>query len=441
MHWGRADLVRIDPGSVIQGRQESGQRRTPSPPHVRPGTRLKKQLLPLTTRSGNRGSGHRKRERRRRQRKSQDLSEHDRHEDDRGDCPDRRPSSDPTCRCIPTTVGYRTNDSQRVGRWDVSRAIGTGLQQFRSSSSENVIDPRAPARSSRGGRHAAAISPYLQGSPGRRRVPAKVAPRGDAALATCVHRRRADRTPARVNVDERPLRRTPQPRPAQNPLQQKRSIRVSRTRARPRPPRNLPTRVDEDSCRPRFEARRITECRQLAPDDGQRLLHGVTGVGFLAQDGHRGSRHCRCPLGGELGECVDVAALGPPDDYRVQSPLPNDVSPIQSLRNGSRFTPSWLGPVARRPLTTAAPAFLGSAVPIRSRYEAIPAGRASPASSSTRRTGSVGSAKIAVPTWTATAPDGEEVEHVGQLRDAADRDDRDLDRLDRLVDDPQRDAA
>ena len=48
--------------------------------------------------------------------------------------------------------------------------------------------------------------------------------------------------------------------------------------------------------------------------------------------------------------------------------------------------------------------FFGRAVPIRSRYVVRPRRPHSAASSSTRRTGSVGSAKIAVPTWTATAP-------------------------------------
>src|SRR5262249_45588392 len=48
--------------------------------------------------------------------------------------------------------------------------------------------------------------------------------------------------------------------------------------------------------------------------------------------------------------------------------------------------------------------FFGSAVPMRSRYVVDPARLTSAVSSSTRRIGSVGSAKIAVPTWTATAP-------------------------------------
>ena len=56
------------------------------------------------------------------------------------------------------------------------------------------------------------------------------------------------------------------------------------------------------------------------------------------------------------------------------------------------------------PLADEGVCFRGSAVPISGRWESRPRRPHSAASSSTRRTGSVGSAKIAVPTWTATAP-------------------------------------
>ncbi len=68
-----------------------------------------------------------------------------------------------------------------------------------------------------------------------------------------------------------------------------------------------------------------------------------------------------------------------------------------------------------------------------------PAAGTRPRNPSMSRIGSVGSAKTAVPTWTAHRPDGQEVEHVAELRDAADRDDRDVHDLGDLVDDPQRD--
>ena len=93
-----------------------------------------------------------------------------------------------------------------------------------------------------------------------------------------------------------------------------------------------------------------------------------------------------------------------------------------------------------RPSPTARRPSCGSAVPdeVAVRRQA-PRPACSAASSSTRRTGSVGSAKIAVPDLDGDRADREEVEHVGELGHAADRDDRDRHRLGRLVHDPQRD--
>ena len=58
----------------------------------------------------------------------------------------------------------------------------------------------------------------------------------------------------------------------------------------------------------------------------------------------------------------------------------------------------------RRPWPTAPRPASGSAVPMSGRYESKPRRRHSARSSSPSRTGSSGSAKMAVPTWTATAP-------------------------------------
>ena len=58
-----------------------------------------------------------------------------------------------------------------------------------------------------------------------------------------------------------------------------------------------------------------------------------------------------------------------------------------------------------------------------------PRARHTAASSSIRRTGSVGSAKIAVPDLDRLRTHRQEVQHVGQLDDTADRDDRDVDDL------------
>ena len=92
----------------------------------------------------------------------------------------------------------------------------------------------------------------------------------------------------------------------------------------------------------------------------------------------------------------------------------------------------------RRPSPTASRPCGGRAVPTRSRWDATPTRRHSAASSSTSRTGRVGSAKIAVPTWTATAPTARKSRTSSELGHAADRDDRDGHGLGRLVDDPQR---
>jgi hypothetical protein len=68
--------------------------------------------------------------------------------------------------------------------------------------------------------------------------------------------------------------------------------------------------------------------------------------------------------------------------------------------------PAAPGPQGRysTPFADGALAFFGSAVPMSGRNELSPRRRHSSARPSTRRTGRVGSAKIAVPTWTATAP-------------------------------------
>ena len=92
------------------------------------------------------------------------------------------------------------------------------------------------------------------------------------------------------------------------------------------------------------------------------------------------------------------------------------------------------------PFTDGAPGRFGSAVPIKLAVaRPAPTRRHSASSSSIRRTGSVGSAKMAVPTWTATAPTARKSRTSDEVRDATDRDDRDLHRLGRLEDDPQRD--
>ena len=79
-------------------------------------------------------------------------------------------------------------------------------------------------------------------------------------------------------------------------------------------------------------------------------------------------------------------------------------------------------------------------MPIRSRYErqAAPAALAASSSDESDRDGRVGEDRGA--DLDRHRADGQEVEDVGELRDAADRDDRDPHGLDGLVHDPQRDG-
>ena len=83
---------------------------------------------------------------------------------------------------------------------------------------------------------------------------------------------------------------------------------------------------------------------------------------------------------------------------------------------------------------------LGSAVPMRSAVGGQTALCGTRRRARRRAGPEVGSAKIAVPTWTATAPTARKSSTSSRSRDAADGDDRDLDRLDRLVHDAQRDG-
>ncbi|MDQ6796132.1 MAG: hypothetical protein M3067_15215 [Chloroflexota bacterium] len=64
----------------------------------------------------------------------------------------------------------------------------------------------------------------------------------------------------------------------------------------------------------------MPQCRQLPPDRNEGILHGITSIGLVAQDGSGGTDHRAKPRVRDRGERVDLAEPGPTNERRVHSP-------------------------------------------------------------------------------------------------------------------------
>ncbi len=105
--------------------------------------------------------------------------------------------------------------------------------------------------------------------------------------------------------------------------------------------------------------------RKLAPDRDERFGHRVARIRFVTKDGHRQTRHGTDPPGDQRLERLEIAALGPPDERRVQSSLQSDLSQVQSPAGIAWFTRTY-GRYST-PFDEGRPGRVGSAVPTRSR--------------------------------------------------------------------------